>query len=710
MKWVDDKWWNLLVSPSGRRDPALVAGEWMRKSVIIGFLTFFLVSCGADSDQESGTWAVEKQDFFIETSFLWDFPKAYTINKTGRLNSTQNVQLSANAAGRVQNIKVKEGQKVSKGQLLATLSDNIWNYNINVEKASNAISRAKLNYDSQKILLDKQIADAELNIARLSENLINLEKTNAQNIQRNENDQTNINAAESLARIDLNIEKINQNIEKINQNVTKLEFDATNQEIANDETLNGFKTRIQNEQNSLRLSLDDIIEFSDEILWITEKNRNENDDFERYLWARDKVQLTESENSLRALIAFRNGEFESFVPDDLLSMTEDQMRQAISTGERWYALVKQLLADLETTFQNSLVSSRNLSEQQIDAYIGTINGYQASTQGSYTWFISLKNQIESFLKTYENTEDSTRKQIALLKTDIDILKKEREIAINDRLIQEKNLNNAEKNLELWLESTITQGSDAITNLKNQLASAELNYKNAKDNRSVTLKTLNNQIQEANINYNQAIRERAKLSIYAPISGTISSVDVDLWQEVGNGWQLFQIQNTSNSEISIWLSDDELELVKVWTKLAVEYDGKAEKAEIFSISDVADDNLNYKAIIKLSGDGIKLWEIVRVYIPVKSQYTLIPLNIVKVSNDGTNGQISLYDGENDTFKTLRVELGNSYAEQIQVRSCENLNTDVIQQEFIPCEAMKNSEVVTSNISNFDENKFTIVRKK
>jgi multidrug efflux pump subunit AcrA (membrane-fusion protein) len=224
-----------------------------------------------------------KQDFFVEAQKLEDFPADYRIKKVGKLSSSQSVKLSSNAVGRITSIKVKEGQSVKSGQLLATLADNIGSYNLNVERASNAISRAKINYDSQKIALDKQVADSNLLLARLGKNLVNLEKTNAQNITRNMNDSENINSEASLEKIELSVAKIEQNMEKIAQNIEKLELDAENVKMSNRETINGFRSTILSEQNSLRLSLDDIIEFADEILGVTPENEDENDRIDSYL-------------------------------------------------------------------------------------------------------------------------------------------------------------------------------------------------------------------------------------------------------------------------------------------------------------------------------------------------------------------------------------------------------------------------------------------
>lgn len=694
----------------------IIETRTMKQITIFLSCVFLLISCGrpwADELWETSTWVVEKQDFFLETKDLEDFSSSYEIKKVGTLSSTQSVKLNSNASGRISTLRVKEWDSVKSGQLIATLADNIGNYNINVDKANNAISRAKINYDAQKISLDKQIADAELQLGKLWKNLVNLQKTNAQNIARSQNDQDNINATENIERLNLNIEKLNQNIVKLEQNIEKLEFDLENQKLGNDETLSGFRSRILTEQKSLRLSLDDIIEFADEILWVTPENEDENEDFDQYLWTKDKVQKGVSESSLRNLITFSNWEFETFVPDNLSDMTDDQILGAVVIGEKGYELVKVLLRNLEITFQNSITSIGSLSVEQIDAYEAQIDGYQASTQWSYAWFISLKSQIESFIRTYENSEESTRRQIALLQNDIILLEKDKKILINDRDLQGKNLDTAQKNSEIGIDSITTQWNDAIVNLENQIQSTELSLQNAKANRTITLKSLNNQIAEANINYTQAARERAKLSIYAPISGTVSSVNVDVWEEVNPGGEIVNIQNTSNTEIIIWLSNDELDLIKTGLKVSILYDGTRVWGKIFSVSDIADENLNFKTIVELDKPIKRLGKLVEVYIPVTTKNILVPLNIIQINASGTQGTLNTYS-EKGTIEALWVQIGSTFWANIEITACENpqilLEEDSEDQEkFITCSVFEKIDVITSNMNNYDESKFKIVVK-
>lgn len=52
--------------------------------------------------------------------------------------------------------------------------------------------------------------------------------------------------------------------------------------------------------------LDDIIQFSDELLGVTEKNKYKNDGYDQFLGAKDTTQKRESERALESLIAYRS--------------------------------------------------------------------------------------------------------------------------------------------------------------------------------------------------------------------------------------------------------------------------------------------------------------------------------------------------------------------------------------------------------------------
>jgi multidrug resistance efflux pump len=104
--------------------------------------------------------------------------------------------------------------------------------------------------------------------------------------------------------------------------------------------------------------------------------------------------------------------------------------------------------------------------------------------------------------------------------------------------------------------------------------------------------------QAQVAYQDAMTQYNKLSVKAPIAGTIGSIMVDVGQEVANGTPLFTISSTSNQQIEVYLSQDELSYVYLGISVLIRDQQKILSGRIASISSVADANLNYKAIVSL----------------------------------------------------------------------------------------------------------------
>lgn len=74
-----------------------------------------------------------------------------TLNTVGHVKAFKSVNLSfSGAAGKIEQIKVKDGQQVSKGDVIAVLDDSIQKYTLESSKAKLAYSKS--NYDSYKKL------------------------------------------------------------------------------------------------------------------------------------------------------------------------------------------------------------------------------------------------------------------------------------------------------------------------------------------------------------------------------------------------------------------------------------------------------------------------------------------------------------------------------------------------------------------------------
>ena len=615
----------------------------------------------------------EKQEFFVETSSYNELKDDASIIKIGKISSSKDIELKANAAGRVRFISVKPGQKVYVWQTLATLDDNIWSFWINISRASNGIERAKINYDSQKINLDKAVFDAELNLSRLQRSLENFKKDSEQNLIQAEDNLSNSQYGNLDSSSALRIQQLDNNIQK-----ARLDYDIKVK--ADAETINTYRASLINQYNALLVLLDDTTEFGDRLLWVSFRNRNENDDFDQFLWVRDSVQKNTSERLLQEILNFRSGSDFTSLQNELQAgnMSEERIIEIIDFISNGYERTQNLLNNLEITLNNSIISVGDLSQADLNGFISTVNWFQAQLQWNYSGFISFGSNVKTFLRTYRDNQASILRSI--------------ELQEQDRDIQFKNLSSSELSAETWLERTKLSIEDNIKDLEDQIKTARNNLQNAISTRSVTLRSLNNSITEANINYTSSAKEFSKLTITSPINGTVSEVIVDEWEEVFSGGSLFKIVSDTTPEIEISFSVAERDLIEVGQKVYVDVGKERLTWSIYSISDVADENLNYKSTVIFTGDKKLIWNLVNVEVPIQTSQMLIPINILKTQGDDI-ALVKTLSGS--TFSDVRVRMWEVFGKYVEIKSCAK-----------NCEDLR---IITNDISNFDENKFIIVEK-
>jgi len=305
---------------------------------------------------------------------------------------------------------VKTGDSVYKWQIIASLSDNIASYWLNLERARNNLERSKLNYESTKISLEKAISDSQIAYDRADKDVYISEENIKERLEKAkyDYDQSDLDSDDSKAKLDL--EKLENDLEKAN-------IDYQNQILSNKENLESFKENLKTINKWLILNYTDIINFCDELVWITDENKYKNDDFEVYLWAKDTKIKQDTELKLREVIKLETKLKE--LEFDLLSSDLDLKLKQI---ELWYDEIKILLDMNEELLKKSVVST-SFPETSIDLYLSNINTYQSTLQWSYSSFISLKNSIKSFLATYTDLEKSTAKSIEILEKQIDLTKR-----------------------------------------------------------------------------------------------------------------------------------------------------------------------------------------------------------------------------------------------------------------------------------------------
>ncbi len=89
------------------------------------------------------------------------------VEITGTVTSEQNIMISAEANGRITSIKVKEGEKVSKGQVLIAIDNEAEQRQL--EEAQAVYDLAKTTYEKRKNLWDQSIG-SEINYLQAKNN------------------------------------------------------------------------------------------------------------------------------------------------------------------------------------------------------------------------------------------------------------------------------------------------------------------------------------------------------------------------------------------------------------------------------------------------------------------------------------------------------------------------------------------------------------
>ena len=241
----------------------------MKKIITLIMFTLLLTSCWWEEVIEE----VVKKDFTIETKFYSEFTNETELKKTWKVNSTQDLNISSQATWRVKSIYVKQWEKVVAGQTLAVLEDNIANYWISLNRAKNALDRAKINYETTENQLNKTINDISIWVKNL--------------------------------RIDENNSSSSLEIEKINNSLRKIDIDFDNLQVSNIQTVNWFYISLEKDYWVFDNFLADVIDFVDKQFWYTNLNEDANDWFEDYFWAKNREQKNLTESLLVDLINYK---------------------------------------------------------------------------------------------------------------------------------------------------------------------------------------------------------------------------------------------------------------------------------------------------------------------------------------------------------------------------------------------------------------------
>jgi len=292
-------------------------------------------------------------------------------------------------------------------------------------------------------------------------NLIQLNSLKQQLTNLNDIRKTTISNYESQEKqINLQLEELNNQINKVNSTIwnNNNEWLKNQQKIIND----SIELLKQNQKSSLKSIDDSIINLKitsyntfqttikriDEVFWITIKNKNLNNEFEDYLWAKD----TTTTNKISSELKIEINDFESYY--DFLGISNNELSIKMNN-------FSELLKNVSKVIDNSVSSVWTFDQTTITSLYNEFIWYS-------DWIIQLKTNLDNLINSKESTKLSFEAKIKELESSITQLDTQN-TSLNTNI---NTINNNKKTLEEQLLSLSDSKKSSLKQIDNQVLSIE----------------------------------------------------------------------------------------------------------------------------------------------------------------------------------------------------------------------------------------------
>ncbi|MBC7498816.1 HlyD family efflux transporter periplasmic adaptor subunit [Candidatus Gracilibacteria bacterium] len=596
------------------------------KPLIAIFLlsTLLLSACGSTI---SGVTTIDKTPFIIDTYTVGQTQTGITIEKTGRITASSSLTLSAQGAGEISKITVKEGQNVKAGAVIATLKDTQNNYDLRYSQAVNTLKVQNASIETTRINLLQSVDAARISYERARQAYETLTGKNA-----------------------LSYDTL------VNTNSKTL--DAYNE---------SYKTYLSDAERIMTSMLYE----ADKILGITTNFEYANDAWEPYLGTRvgDSRALANNEwnttyvvrGDLRAKIEkSKNINLADPIVDfDTISKSYDQSRK---------------LADaMLYMLQNSVVGG-GLPQELLSGWVAAWNGQRGTIQASEGGYNGWRAGTLTFFKGYKNTEIANRLALASLS---------RAFTPEETILVSSN-----NDIRITYENARIDLKDKVENARLNFEQAQKSYDTAQALKSATLIQLDANRENAKIALQQAERDASKLRVTAPVDGIISRVIASVGQTVNIGSQIAEFTGRQ-PQIIIDVAPSLVASLAIGDSVGILVSEHTLTGIITALSTVANANLLSTIRIAISDAGPYIGESATVsFVPQNETGNngnlTLPLDSVSIIAEG-EGELYIYTQTGIVRQSIKI--GQTLGDTIEVISPLANGTQVIITDMSNYDASK-----------------------
>lgn len=394
---------------------------WWSFFVLFSLLfSFFYFSQG-----KQDTWPVEQPTIQVRTQTVGDFSRQLTLEKPGTILSSQDIQVTAQANGKVARILSREWALVQGGQPIVQLSDTIASYKLQAERAKNWLDRAILTKNQTEISINQQIQQAENAYKQAQQSFDHIQKSSDTAIKQA---WLGLSGAES-------------------------QFEA-------------LKKNFLTQKTALLNTMNGVIDSADALLGVTPYYEDQLRGQEVYIWAKNESQKNQTKEDLKALYRLRD-EINTLAdtPSDANTLLDST--KLLNQG---YEKTIAFSRAMQVLMENTIPSEGTFWDAERNRQLQLFQNYQVwpGMQQARSAFLAYSNQVEGQLNgsstmdkekadlNYSSTLANSQNSIFSAEIALKNAKVNYETLLANKDIQLDLLNNAITDAKIAYESALIQ--------------------------------------------------------------------------------------------------------------------------------------------------------------------------------------------------------------------------------------------------------------
>jgi HlyD family secretion protein len=497
-------------APATQTEPAVAPKKsrlpkFMKKKGFWIILILILIAAGWWYQSSKSNGEVEYELFEAEQRTL-----IQSVEVTGEIKPAARIDLAFETNGTLEEVLVKTGDDVKKGDILAKLEDEDLNFAYRRAQAAYSLASSNLN---QRLAgeTDESIQVAQAGVDQAEA---------AYNKARSDMDNTKIQVQNDLENAKIALQTAKNNLDNASP--------ISDQVLAN--AIESARASLLGALGPLQTALID----GDTVSGVDDTATNQL--YEKYLGALSDGTKQKSEQSYAVAKLSKNA---AEVLVNAISSDSSQQDVINAADKLLIAIndVQQFLLDVQTVLSNSITSTY-FSQTQLDAKKSIINS-------DYTAVTAQKSAVSTARQTVLNatlskTADQTKLEDAYRTAEV----------ANSIAITNIDLKISAASSTLYIQKAALDAAKATLNLKKA------------DPRAVDIAGLRAQVQDAGVALDQAAANLTKAQVIAPVDGTIADVVSDIGEQVVANTAQIKLIGTEKYDIEAQVPEADITKVKV----------------------------------------------------------------------------------------------------------------------------------------------------